>query len=126
MTQKSVEDITNFIYRANRSTYNSLEARESDIISFIEQALLAERAKTKDNMLKGERRRIIEQIREEVREENKKYKENLCSFAIQSIKTRMDTARSIGMSHEALKIFLIESFVIRKDNKENILLDNLK
>ncbi len=56
--------------------------------------------------------------------ERKSYRRDLCAFAIQSIEARFDTAKSIGMSHEALKTFVIESFVLPKDNKESILSEN--
>ncbi|OGG65145.1 hypothetical protein A2Z56_02540 [Candidatus Kaiserbacteria bacterium RIFCSPHIGHO2_12_45_16] len=45
----------------------------------------------------------------------------ICAFAIKSIQARFKAGKEAGMSHEALETFVIESFVLPKDNKETVL-----
>jgi len=54
----------------------------------------------------------------------KEEKGNICAFAIKSIQARFKAGKEAGMSHEALETFVIESFVLPKDNKETILSEN--
>ncbi len=96
--------IINFIHRANRTNYNGLEARESDICSFIErevELILASKDKEKEDAfqegyergLKAEKDISAMEIEEAVKEERErimKWTSNNYSRSAQPIYAHVD------------------------------------